>query len=54
MEPQKQQAAPEDGWLAENGESGFVVSHSSTIKLWMNGAHRIQGVNDRATCPLSV
>jgi len=19
--------------------SGFVVSHSSTIKLWMNGAH---------------
>jgi len=23
--PQMQQAAPEDGWLAGNGESGFVV-----------------------------
>jgi hypothetical protein len=26
--------------LLEKGESGFVVSHSSTIKLWMNGAQR--------------
>jgi hypothetical protein len=32
--------------LTGNGESGFVVSHSSTIELWMNGAHGIQGVND--------
>jgi len=38
------EAAPEDGWLE------FVVSHSSTVKLWMNGALGIQGFNDRATC----
>jgi len=36
----------------ENGGLGFVVSHSSTIKLWMNGARGIQGINDRATCLL--
>jgi hypothetical protein len=33
--------APVDGWLDGNGKAGFVVSHSSTIKLWMNGAQRV-------------
>jgi hypothetical protein len=27
----------------------FVVSHSSTIKLWMNGAQRFLVIHDRAT-----
>ena len=31
--------------------TGSSVSHSSTIKLWMNGARETLGVNDRATCP---
>jgi hypothetical protein len=25
----------------KDGGLGFVVSHSSTIKLWMNGAQRL-------------
>ena len=32
----KQQAVPKNGSLAGNGESWFAVSHSSTIRLWMN------------------
>ena len=27
-----------------------MVSHSSTIKLWMNGAQRFLVIHDRATC----
>jgi hypothetical protein len=34
-----------EGW----GTCPFVVSHSSTIKLWMNGALGFQGFHDRAT-----
>jgi hypothetical protein len=32
------------------GRLRFVVSHSSTIKLWMNGAQRFLVFHDRATC----
>jgi hypothetical protein len=48
-------AAPEGGWLAENGESGFVISPrpAHRDKTAMNGAQLLlnqDDFDDRATC----